>query len=95
MNKRQLDSLSASLSKAINPAVRKVSATARILEQVEPLPVVSRSRSSDSTSYHDPHKPVSEQPPVHVQAPTNNLWKTPWTIWPRWPNKMLHPGHWL
>jgi hypothetical protein len=43
MNKKQLDSLSASLSNAINPAARKVEATAKILEHIEPLPVVSKS----------------------------------------------------
>ena len=41
MNKKQLDSLSSSLSKAINPAARKIEATAKILERVEPLPVLS------------------------------------------------------
>ena len=42
MNKKQLDSLSSSLSKAINPAARKIEATGRILERVEPLPVLSK-----------------------------------------------------
>jgi hypothetical protein len=42
MNKKQLDNLSASLSKAINPAARKIEATAKILEHIEPLPVVSK-----------------------------------------------------
>ena len=42
MNKKQLDNLSASLSKAINPAARKIEATAKILERIEPLPVVSK-----------------------------------------------------
>ena len=42
MNKKQLDSLSSSLSKAINPAARKIEATAKILERVEPLPVLSK-----------------------------------------------------
>jgi len=42
MNQKQLDSLSSSLSKAINPAARKIEATAKILERVEPLPVVSK-----------------------------------------------------
>jgi len=43
MNKKQLDSLSSSLSKAINPTARKIEATGRILERVEPLPVLSAS----------------------------------------------------
>jgi len=42
MNKKQLDSLSSVLSKAINPAARKIEATAKILEQIEPLPVLSK-----------------------------------------------------
>ena len=42
MNKKQLDSLSSSLSKAINPTARKIEATGRILERVEPLPVLSQ-----------------------------------------------------
>ena len=42
MNKKQLDGLSSTLSKAINPAARKIEATAKILEQIEPLPVVSK-----------------------------------------------------
>jgi len=42
MNKKQLDSLSSSLSKAINPAARKIEATGKILARVEPLPVVSK-----------------------------------------------------
>jgi hypothetical protein len=43
MNKKQLDSLSSSLSKAINPTARRIEATGRILERVEPLPVLSTS----------------------------------------------------
>jgi hypothetical protein len=42
MNKKQFDNLSSSLSKAINPAARKIEATAKILEHIEPLPVLSR-----------------------------------------------------
>ena len=42
MNKKQFDNLSSSLSKAINPAARKIEATAKILEHIEPLPVVSK-----------------------------------------------------
>jgi hypothetical protein len=42
MNKKQLDSLSSSLSKAINPAARKIEATAKILERIEPLLVLSQ-----------------------------------------------------
>jgi Helix-turn-helix domain len=42
MNKEQLDNLSSTLSKAINPAARKIEATAKILEQIEPLPVLSK-----------------------------------------------------
>jgi hypothetical protein len=42
MNKKQLDILSSSLSKAINPTARKIEATAKILEHIEPLPVVFR-----------------------------------------------------
>ena len=44
MNKKQLDSLSSSLNKAINPAARKIEATAKILERVEPLPVLSKAQ---------------------------------------------------
>ena len=46
MNKKQLDSLSSTLSKAINPTARKIEATAKILEQIEPLPVVSKPQNS-------------------------------------------------
>ncbi len=53
MNKKQLDSLSSTLSKAINPAVRKLEATDKILENIEPLPVVSK-----------PTQEVSISPPV-------------------------------
>jgi len=42
MNRKQLDDLSSALSKAINPAARKIEATAKILGQIEPLPLVSR-----------------------------------------------------
>src|SRR5258706_14363474 len=42
MNNKQLDSLSFSLSRAINPSDRKIEATGRILERVEPLPVLSQ-----------------------------------------------------
>ena len=42
MNKKQLDSLSSSLSKAIKPTARRIEATGRILERVEPLPVLSQ-----------------------------------------------------
>ncbi|MGH9424831.1 MAG: helix-turn-helix domain-containing protein [Terriglobia bacterium] len=52
MTQKQLDNLSSSLSKAINPAARKIEATAKILEQIEPLPVVSK------PSHHSPPSPV-------------------------------------
>jgi hypothetical protein len=55
MNKKQLDSLSSSLSKAINPAARKIEATGRILARVEPLPVVSK-----------PAQPTVDQVPTHA-----------------------------
>ncbi len=42
MNKKQLDSLSSSLSKAINPTARKIEATGKILERVEPLAIISK-----------------------------------------------------
>ena len=43
MKKGQLDALSDSLSKAINPTARKQEATTKVLEQFEPLPILSRS----------------------------------------------------
>ena len=43
MKRAQLDALSDSLSKAINPTTRKQEATTKILEQFEPLPILSRS----------------------------------------------------
>ena len=61
MNKRQLNSLSASLSKAISPAVRRIDATARILDQVEPLAVVSRPTSAESLRDDDVQNSASEQ----------------------------------
>jgi hypothetical protein len=55
MNKKQLDSLSSTLSKAINPTARKIEATAKILEQIEPLPVLSK-------SIREPGAAMLEQP---------------------------------
>jgi len=50
MKKEQFDALSESLSKAINPAARKRDATARILEQIEPLPIFGRQIPTLSSS---------------------------------------------
>jgi hypothetical protein len=47
MKRAQLDALSKSLSKAISPVARKQEATAKILEQFEPLPI-SGQRSTAS-----------------------------------------------
>ena len=81
MNKKQLDTLSSSLSKAINPTARKIEATAKILEHIEPLPVV----------FKQPHDTDPRTPSKCVRlSPTQSrgalwgarrpllLWKTPW-----------------
>jgi hypothetical protein len=49
MNKKQLNTLSASLSKALSPPSRKkIELSARIIDQVQPLPgIVSRSVGSE------------------------------------------------
>ncbi len=66
MNKKQLDSLSSSLSRAINPAARKIEATAKILEHIEPLHVVGRhNREEPSSPTHsaqpeEPAKTISQ-----------------------------------
>jgi DNA-binding Lrp family transcriptional regulator len=61
MNKKQLDSLSSSLSKAINPAARKIEATAKILERVEPLAILSKASQ-------DPINPMAVRVDAHVEA---------------------------
>ncbi|MFN8009445.1 MAG: hypothetical protein U0V70_20915, partial [Terriglobia bacterium] len=48
MKRQQLDALSESLSKAINPVARKQEATKKILEQFEPLPLPGKSRPASS-----------------------------------------------
>ena len=49
MNKKQLNTLSASLSKALSPPSRKkIELSARIIDQVQPLPgILSRSVNSE------------------------------------------------
>lgn len=69
MNKKQLDSLSSTLSKAISPTARKIEATAKILEQIEPLPVLSKPiRETGAVTLNQTggtdSRPDSE--PVHV-----------------------------
>ena len=54
MKKVQFDALSESLSKAINPAARKREATARILEQIEPLPIFGKQIPTPSSSEDSP-----------------------------------------
>ena len=81
MNKKQLDSLSSSLSKAINPAARKIEATAKILERVEPLPVLSKAsqRSADPVAGRVDAmlKPIPiGTSPLRSEA-VDRLWKTP------------------
>ena len=75
MNKKQLDSLSSTLSKAINPAARKLEATARILEHIEPLPVVSKPIHEVSASPATPGKeplgnPISRT--EYIDIPVEN-----------------------
>jgi hypothetical protein len=78
MNKKQLDSLSSSLSRAINPAARKIEATAKILERVEPLPVLSKAqeiadpvagRGDDLEADANRHSPLRSEA---VDAPVEN-----------------------
>ena len=53
MNKKQLNTLSASLSKALSPPSRKkIELSARIIDQVQPLPSIVSSQPS-SESAHD------------------------------------------
>jgi hypothetical protein len=96
MNKKQLDSLSSTLSKAINPAARKIEATAKILEQIEPLPVVSKPiREScaaplDQPGETEPAKvsdsfPDSGSVPVPVENCPANLTTVVKTEGPGWP----------
>src|SRR4030095_13048901 len=61
MNKKQLDSLSCSLSKAINPAARKIEATAKILRRVEPLAILSKASQ-------DPINPLAVRVDADVEA---------------------------
>ncbi|HEU0049175.1 MAG TPA: hypothetical protein VFQ43_16405, partial [Nitrososphaera sp.] len=48
MKRAQLNALSESLSKAISPVARKQEATAKILEQFEPLPIFGTSSPAPS-----------------------------------------------
>ena len=96
MNKKQLDSLSFSLSKAINPTARKIEATAKILEQIEPLLVLSkpirqtRAVTLDQTGETEPATrpdscPESGPVPGAVENSLPNLTtvvKTEGTEWP-------------
>ena len=50
MKRGQLGALSDSLNKAINPTARKQEATTKILEQFEPLPILSRSAQAPAFS---------------------------------------------
>ena len=81
MKKAQFDALSESLSKAINPAARKRDATARILEQIEPLPIFGKTgRAPSSSEEPEPDNPdtgvklipVSEDT-VSKLTPVSNL----------------------
>jgi hypothetical protein len=57
MKKDILNNLAQSLDRAINPIARKVEATTRILERVEPLPVVNRSAEDCPTPIEDAKGP--------------------------------------
>jgi DNA-binding Lrp family transcriptional regulator len=48
MKRVQLEALSESLSKAINPATRKREATSLILDQIEPLPIIQRTSEAQT-----------------------------------------------
>jgi hypothetical protein len=69
MNKKQLNTLSASLSKALSPPSRKkIELSARIIDQVQPLPgIVSRSMGSE-TNYRDFTGKVGKAEPGHSSA---------------------------
>jgi hypothetical protein len=95
MNKKQLDSLSCTLSKAINPAARKIEATAKILEQIEPLPVLSKAIQEGCAALDHPAEaepgtrpdscPESGPVPVPVENCLANLTtvgKTEGSGWP-------------
>ena len=81
MNKKQLDSLSSSLSKAINPAARKIEATGRILERVEPLPVLSKPSQRLQIQYQIEGTMLKQMPigssPLRFRGCGCCLWKTP------------------
>ena len=96
MNKKQLDSLSSTLSKAINPTARKIEATAKILEQIEPLPVVSKpirespAAALDQTGEAEPTTrpdscPESGPVPVAVENCLVNLTTVATEEIPGWP----------
>jgi hypothetical protein len=96
MNQKQLDSLSSSLSKAINPAARKIEATGRILERVEPLPVLSTSaqeiadpvsaRGNNVEADANRHSPLRseavEAPVQNTPAKMTTVAKTETSPWP-------------
>ena len=80
MNKKQLDSLSSTLSKAINPAARKIEATAKILEQIEPLPVVSKPIREDGAATLDQTGEAEPDYKARLLQLCMLLWKTAWPI---------------
>src|SRR2546428_385485 len=65
MKRVQLDALSDSLAKAINPTARKQEATTKILEQFEPLPILSRSAQAPAPV---PNRSVSDSADTGVNS---------------------------
>ena len=91
MNKKQLDSLSSSLSKAINPTARKIEATGRILERVEPLPVLSKAVAGRGDNVEAAAKRQSPLPSEAVDAAMENTPAKMTTV----AKTRTHPRQWL
>jgi hypothetical protein len=97
MNKKQLNTLSTSLNKALSPpSRRKIELSARIIDQVQPLPGIL-SRAANSEPKHDPpprklgrttavHEPACHQKAIisgvssAARLPSNDLHRLP-TEW--------------
>ena len=80
MNKKQLNTLSASLSKALSPPSRKkIELSARIIDQIQPLPgIVSRAANTEPEQKPFPPQ-LSKTTSVYwisVASESDHFWST-------------------
>jgi hypothetical protein len=94
MNKKQLNTLSASLSKALSPPSRKkIELSARIIDQVQPLPGIL-SRAANSEPEQKRFLPqLGKTPAVHGSLASREAPRSEARSWVWSPSTHSLPGH--